>query len=122
MGEPEEPDKNIARHKKSEGLLTSPAQPPDRDSLIMDLDLDFDACWSFDNFFSAVASSSASPFLLSTSDHPCSPLWAFSDGSNNNEDKAPVNTAPLSDFSKILPCKLHFSALDCYLCVVYILV
>lgn len=107
MGKPEEPDRNTARGKdftlKSDELLTSSAQPPDRDALIMDLDLDFDAPWSFDNFFSAVASGSSPPFLLSTSDHAYSPLWAFSDGSNNNEGKAPGNTTPLPDFSKILP-------------------
>ncbi|XP_042021057.1 protein NLP6-like isoform X1 [Salvia splendens] len=65
-----------------------PPHPPD---LLMDLDLDLDASWPLDHIFAAP------PFLLSTSDQPCSPLWAFSD--DNNTVAAPAFR--FSDSSKI---------------------
>ncbi|XP_042024496.1 protein NLP7-like isoform X2 [Salvia splendens] len=59
-----------------------PPHPPD---LLMDLDLDLDASW---------------PFLLSTSDQPCSPLWAFSDD-NNSANLVAAPAFRFSDSSKI---------------------
>ncbi|KAH9603740.1 hypothetical protein KSS87_011342 [Heliosperma pusillum] len=64
-------------------------------SSLMDLDFgDLDASWSFDQI-------ATSPLLISTSDHPCSPLWAFSDD--------PRNCKPPPDFSRFSPssCNLE---------------
>ncbi|XAR70149.1 hypothetical protein NMG60_11026919 [Bertholletia excelsa] len=52
---------------------------------LMDLDLDLDSPWPFDQILSA---NPMSPFFLSSSEQPCSPLWAFSD---DNDDKAGGN-------------------------------
>ncbi|KAH6790691.1 NIN like protein 7 [Perilla frutescens var. frutescens] len=54
-------------------------RPPD---VLMDLDLDLDGSWPLDQIFAAAANCPAPPFLLSTSEQPCSPLWAFSDDNN----------------------------------------
>ncbi|GFZ16382.1 plant regulator RWP-RK family protein [Actinidia rufa] len=54
--------------------------PKSREPL-MDLDLDLDGSWPFDHNFSA---NLTSPFFISSSEQPCSPLWAFSD---DNGDK-----------------------------------
>jgi len=45
----------------------------------MELDLDLDNSWPLDQI-SFMSSNPMSPFLISTStEQPCSPLWAFSD-------------------------------------------
>ncbi|KAL3499198.1 hypothetical protein ACH5RR_038291 [Cinchona calisaya] len=115
MAEAEEPDTNRQNFPtKSEEFLTSFAPPPhppppapERDSLMMDIDFDLEDSWSFDQIFSAACNAADSPFLLSTSELPCSPLWDFSDD-NNNEDKAAGNSTSvelrLSDYSRILSC------------------
>ncbi|KAL3499014.1 hypothetical protein ACH5RR_041746 [Cinchona calisaya] len=103
MAESEEPD---TATKSAARILTSfappPAAAPERDSLMMDLDLDLDASWSFDQIFSA-ASNSGSPFLFSASDQPSSPLWAFPE-----DDKAAGNSTAvelrLGEYSKLLSC------------------
>lgn len=69
------------RPPKSKELSTA----TERESMMMDLDFDIDASWSFDQIFAAaaaVSSNPASPFL------PCSPLWAFSD---DNDEKPTGN-------------------------------
>ncbi|XP_065858560.1 protein NLP6 [Euphorbia lathyris] len=47
----------------------------------MDLDLDLESSWPLDQI--SFASNPLSPFLLSSSDQPCSPLWAFSDADDD---------------------------------------
>lgn len=125
MAEPEEPEqqhqhqKFLHPHPRSMEILTSfQHQPPaERDNIMMDLDLDLDSSWTFDQIFSAAAAAatttnnnSTSSFLLSTtSEQPCSPLWAFSD--ENNEDKPSGNSTTalglrLSDYPRLVNCKL----------------
>ncbi|KAK9716693.1 hypothetical protein RND81_06G251100 [Saponaria officinalis] len=66
----------------------------------MDLDFgDLDASWSFDQI-------AASPVLISTSDQPSSPLWAFSDAAHFSDVRKPdasLVAAPAFCFS---PCNL----------------
>lgn len=50
--------------------------------MMMDLDLDLDGSWIFDQ----ISTDPTSPFLLS--DHPFSPIWPFSDDTNNNDVSA----------------------------------
>ncbi|KAL3619516.1 hypothetical protein CASFOL_037086 [Castilleja foliolosa] len=57
----------------------APAQHPE---VLMDLDLDLDGYWPLDQIFAAAAANPAPPFLLSSSEQPFSPLWAFSDDNN----------------------------------------
>ncbi|XP_009803235.1 protein NLP6 isoform X2 [Nicotiana tabacum] len=84
MAEPEE--KITSKYLPTKSKEFSPPPPPQQSpytaaarestTMMMDLDLDIDASWSFDQIFAAaaaVSSNPASPFL------PCSPLWAFSD-------------------------------------------
>lgn len=69
----------------------------------MDLDLDLDAPWPLDQIFAAAgASNPTSPFLVSCSDQPYSPLWAFSDDNNNGAAFVAGAGLRLSDSSKIL--------------------
>ncbi|KAK2978640.1 hypothetical protein RJ640_019097 [Escallonia rubra] len=68
---------------ESKELTATPPQPP----LMMDLDIDLDGSWTFDQIF---RSDPTSPFHLSAAEQPCSPLWAFSDV---NDDK-PAGNAP----------------------------
>ncbi|XP_057773588.1 protein NLP7 isoform X2 [Salvia miltiorrhiza] len=73
-------------------------RPPE---VLMDLDLDLDASWPLDQIFAAAAANCpAPPFLLSTSDQPCSPLWAFSDD-NNTANLVAGTGFRFSDSSKI---------------------
>ncbi|GER39158.1 plant regulator RWP-RK family protein [Striga asiatica] len=51
--------------------------------VFMDLDLDLDGSWPLDQIFAAASANPVPPFLLSSSEQPCSPLWAFSDDNNN---------------------------------------
>lgn len=69
MSEPEE-DRTRAISPKSKNL--DPAS-------LMDFDLD--VCWPLDQI--QFLSNPTSPFLFSPADHPCSPLWAFSDVSDD---------------------------------------
>ncbi|XP_022893030.1 protein NLP6-like [Olea europaea var. sylvestris] len=46
---------------------------------MMDLDLDLESSWSMDQIFA----NPMSPFLLSNSDQPCSPIWAYTDENND---------------------------------------
>ncbi|KDP25261.1 hypothetical protein JCGZ_20417 [Jatropha curcas] len=48
-----------------------------RGETLMDLDLDLESSWPLDQI--SFLSNPLSPLLLSSSDQPCSPLWAFSD-------------------------------------------
>ncbi|XP_019261441.1 PREDICTED: protein NLP6-like isoform X2 [Nicotiana attenuata] len=84
MSEPEEKitSKYLPPKSKEFSPPPPPQQPPytaaarESTAMMMDLDLDIDASWSFDQIFAAaaaVSSNPTSPFL------PCSPLWAFSD-------------------------------------------
>lgn len=70
MSDPEE-DRTRAISPKSKNL--------DPSSL---MDFDLDVCWPLDQI--QFLSNPTSPFLFSPADHPCSPLWAFSDV---NDDK-----------------------------------
>ncbi|KAJ4835013.1 hypothetical protein Tsubulata_013268 [Turnera subulata] len=46
---------------------------------LMDLDLDLDNPWQLDQISFLPSSNPMSPFVVSSSEQPCSPLWAFSD-------------------------------------------
>ncbi|KAF8379739.1 hypothetical protein HHK36_029187 [Tetracentron sinense] len=82
MSEP--PEENPSSPAKSRELPLT----VERDSVMdLDLDLDIDASWPFDRnpFF---VSNPTSPFLLSFSEQPFSPLWVSSDG---DDDKSGGN-------------------------------
>ncbi|XP_059645284.1 protein NLP6-like isoform X2 [Cornus florida] len=66
--------------------LTPPQSMTER-GLLMDLDLDLDGSWPFDQIL--VSSNPTSPFLLTSSEQPCSPLWGF------NEDNLALNSTSL---------------------------
>lgn len=51
----------------------------------LDVDLDLDNPWPLDQI--GFVSNPVSPFLISSSEQPSSPLWAFSDA--DNDDKIP---------------------------------
>ncbi|KAL0296377.1 UNVERIFIED_CONTAM: protein NLP7 [Sesamum radiatum] len=82
-----------------EETTRQPAHP----DVLMDLDLDLDGSWPLDQIFAAAAAASnpASPFLLSNSEQPCSPLWAFSDDNNSGTFAAGAGFR-LADSSRIL--------------------
>ncbi|KAL0326686.1 UNVERIFIED_CONTAM: protein NLP7 [Sesamum angustifolium] len=82
-----------------EETTRQPAHP----DVLMDLDLDLDGSWPLDQIFAAAAAASnpASPFLLSNSEQPCSPLWAFSDDNNSGSFAAGAGFR-LADSSRIL--------------------
>ncbi|KAL7111147.1 hypothetical protein ACP275_05G069600 [Erythranthe tilingii] len=88
---------------KQEQTTRPPAQPPYvAAEVLMDLDLDLDGSWPLDQIFAAAAAASpVQPFLLSNSEQPCSPLWAFSDDNNNGNFVAGAGFR-LSDSSRIL--------------------
>ncbi|XP_051144502.1 protein NLP7-like isoform X2 [Andrographis paniculata] len=69
--------------------------------VLMDLDLDLDAAWPLDHIFAGAGSNPDSPLLMSNSERPCSPLWAFSDDNSNGNFVAAAGLR-LSDSSKIL--------------------
>ncbi|KAA8528211.1 hypothetical protein F0562_035538 [Nyssa sinensis] len=101
MSEPEEADKPFP--PKSRELNTAP--PVVQRESLMGFDLDLDGSWSFDQI---VACNPTSPFLFSSSEQPCSPLWVFYD---DNDDKtvgnAPSTIAgslPVADYNRILAC------------------
>ncbi|KAK3024194.1 hypothetical protein RJ639_043771 [Escallonia herrerae] len=71
---------------ESKELTATPPQPP----LMMDIDIDLEGSWTFDQIF---RSDPTSPFHLSAAEQPCSPPWAFSDV---NDDKPAGNTASTS--------------------------
>ncbi|KAJ0104903.1 hypothetical protein Patl1_17475 [Pistacia atlantica] len=55
----------------------------------LDVDLDLDNPWPLDQ--SGFVSNPMSPFVISTSEQPCSPLWAFSDADNDDRIAAHAN-------------------------------
>ncbi|KAM7280387.1 hypothetical protein ACFE04_007521 [Oxalis oulophora] len=67
---------------KSKEVIIIPA------SSLMDLDLDLDNSWPLDqvSFTSFNNNNPFSSFVVSSSEQPCSPLWAFSDSDNNNNN------------------------------------
>ncbi|XP_011070354.1 protein NLP7 isoform X2 [Sesamum indicum] len=90
--------------------MKMPSEPEDETTrqpapaeVLMDLDLDLDGSWPLDQIFAAAAAASnpASPFLLSNSEQPCSPLWAFSDDNNSGCFAAGAGFR-LADSSRIL--------------------
>lgn len=125
MAEPEEPETQRNFSPKSKEMIhtSSQTQTPhtvvgvERENLMMDLDLDLDSSWTFDQIFSA-ATNSGNPFLVPTSEQPCSPLWAFSD--ENNEDNKPSGNSTavglrLCDYPRLLSCKLVLKAFDSHI-------
>lgn len=58
-------------------------------SSIMDLDVDLDNTWPLDQI--GFVSNPMSPFVISSSEQPCSPLWAFSDADNDERIAAHAN-------------------------------
>ncbi|XP_021767867.1 protein NLP6-like [Chenopodium quinoa] len=72
-------------------------------STFMDLDFgDLDASWSFDQI-------PTSPVLISTSDQPFSPLWAFTDGStaaavNSSDDRNLPGIRIPAELARFTPC------------------
>ncbi|OVA14731.1 Phox/Bem1p [Macleaya cordata] len=103
MSEPvEEENRNFLLPKSRDFSSTTTTTTMERYSL-MDLDLELDPSWPFD--MSAFVSNPSSPYFLSltsppqnsvplpSSEQPCSPLWAFSDG---DEDKSGGNMAKSS--------------------------
>ncbi|PIN25837.1 hypothetical protein CDL12_01418 [Handroanthus impetiginosus] len=94
MKMPSEPEEETSRQ---------PAQPPSSaPEVLMDLDLDLDGSWPLDQIFAAAASNPSSPFLLTNTEQPCSPLWAFSDENNHGNFVAGASFR-LSDSSRIFP-------------------
>ncbi|CAA0810585.1 Protein NLP6 [Striga hermonthica] len=79
---------------------TTRPQAPDPE-VFMDLDLDLDGSWPLDQIFAAAAANPVPPFLLSSSEQPCSPLWAFSDD-NNNWNFVSGAGSRLADSSRII--------------------
>lgn len=86
MSEPEE-DRTRAISPKSKSL--------DPSSL---MDFDLDVGWPLDQI--QFLSNPTSPLLFSPTDHPCSPLWAFSDV---NEDKLAGGGQALPDRPQFVP-------------------
>ncbi|CAM8881932.1 unnamed protein product [Rhodiola kirilowii] len=60
------------------------AQPPPADNhQFMDLDMDLDSSWPLDQI--SFVPNPMSPFFISSSEQPFSPLWAFSDADDDNK-------------------------------------
>ncbi|KAG8662005.1 hypothetical protein MANES_01G053000v8 [Manihot esculenta] len=80
----------------------------DKGETLMDLDLDLDTSWPLDQI--SYLSNPLSPLLLSSSDQPCSPLWAFSDADDDRllpvSSASHATTPPLrfSDYPIFLAC------------------
>uniref|UniRef100_A0A5B6ZGF0 Uncharacterized protein n=2 Tax=Davidia involucrata TaxID=16924 RepID=A0A5B6ZGF0_DAVIN len=94
MSEPEEENQTFP--PKSRELTTAPTVV-ERESLT-GLDIDLDGSWSFDQIF---ACNPTSPFFLSSSEQPCSPLWTFSD---DNDEKTAGNAPSALAGSLRLAC------------------
>lgn len=108
-----EPEDNSARNG---------VNPPSSRSreLLMDVDdLDLDGSWPLDQIpYLSSANRMISPiFVSSSSEQPCSPLWAFSDGGGNaaihantggDDEKissvSGVSSFRLADYPLFLPC------------------
>ncbi|KAG8659022.1 hypothetical protein MANES_02G006700v8 [Manihot esculenta] len=73
---------------------------------LMDLDLDLDTSWPLDQIY--FLSNPLSPLLLSSSDQPCSPLWAFSDADDErlaaSSSSHATHPLRLSDYPIFLTC------------------
>ncbi|CBI34539.3 unnamed protein product, partial [Vitis vinifera] len=93
-----EPDEGIRKSRD----CPPPSQAVDRDSF-MDFDLDLDGSWPLDQI--SFVSNPMSPFLFSSSDQPCSPLWAFSDDADDKPSAIGVGGGlRLSECSRFLTC------------------
>lgn len=104
--------------------VTPPASSSRSRELLMDVDdLDLDGSWPLDQIpynLSSTSNRMISPiFVSSSSDQPCSPLWAFSDGGVNGNhataggyDGERISSASgvssssfsLADYPLFLPC------------------
>ena len=104
-----EPDDNTARNGAT--------PPPSRSrELLMDVDdLDLDGSWPLDQIpYLSSSNRMISPlFVSSSSEQPCSPLWAFSDvgrAVNHRGDDEKISSASgvpsfrLADYPLFLPC------------------
>ncbi|CAA2998436.1 protein NLP6-like [Olea europaea var. sylvestris] len=69
-------------------------------AFMMDLDLDLESSWSSDQIFTNLMS----PFQLSNSEQPCSPLWAFND--EKDDCKLAGNSVPGGGF-RLSNCSRH---------------
>ncbi|XP_023552346.1 protein NLP6 isoform X1 [Cucurbita pepo subsp. pepo] len=83
-----EPDSN---HPSTLFPKSTHRSVPDDRTQLMDFDLDLDFPWPLDQIPS-FASNPMSPFLVSTSDHLGSPLWAFSEPDDDDDSKFPAST------------------------------
>ncbi|KAH7550091.1 hypothetical protein JRO89_XS13G0133800 [Xanthoceras sorbifolium] len=109
MSEPEEENRTLhvppPPPPKSQDTTSTP--PVLTSSMVMDLDvvdLDLDSSWPLDQI--GFVSNPMSPFLLSSSEQPCSPLWAFSDADHDGgrfAGHAP-SALRLSDYPLFLKC------------------
>lgn len=93
--DPPHPRRSFPPPKQKEPL-TSQMPSAERDSLLMDLDLD--SSWSFDQIFAAASNSC----MASTSEQPYSPLWAFSDDANGDNVAGSTSAIEfrLADYSR----------------------
>ncbi|KAF2313451.1 hypothetical protein GH714_011064 [Hevea brasiliensis] len=78
----------------------------DKGETLMDLGFDLETSWPLDHI--SFPSNPLSPLLLSSSDWPCSPLWAFSDADDDRLAASSSSHAatPLrfSDYPNFLTC------------------
>uniref|UniRef100_A0A7N0R9I2 RWP-RK domain-containing protein n=1 Tax=Kalanchoe fedtschenkoi TaxID=63787 RepID=A0A7N0R9I2_KALFE len=95
MAEPDD-DKASSRFPlHSHHQSRSSRDPPPDSHHLMDLDLDLDSFWPLDQI--SFATNPMSPLLISSSDQPFSPLWAFSDADDDNKpSSASAKQAALS--------------------------
>ncbi|XP_010538845.1 PREDICTED: protein NLP7-like isoform X2 [Tarenaya hassleriana] len=103
-----EPDEDSTRN----GVIPPPTRPRE---LLMDLDdLNLDSSWPLDQIpYISLSNQFMSPFVVSSSsEQPCSPLWAFSDGGGATAAPADENLSPasgvppfrLAEYPLFLPC------------------
>lgn len=116
-------EKNFQQKKKmcdpDDDTARNGATPPSSRSreILMDVDdLDLDGSWPLDQIpYLSSSNRMISPiFVSSSSEQPCSPLWAFSDGGVNNHhataDGEKISSASgvpsfrLPDYPLFLPC------------------
>nr|GLL29136.1 protein NLP7-like [Ipomoea trifida] len=88
---------------KSKEFFSPPRPLPEREPMMM-MDLDLDASWTFEQIFAAAASNPNTPFVLSGSDQPFSPLWGFPDDyEDRTAENAAVGSIRLSDCHRLPP-------------------
>ncbi|CAI9772642.1 unnamed protein product [Fraxinus pennsylvanica] len=98
-----DPEDKAPSSPKSERPLLNPLPAPQSVAAFMmdvDLELDLESSWSSDQIFTNLMS----PFQLSNSEQPCSPLWAFND--ENNDCKPAGNSVPGGGF-RLSNCSRH---------------